>query len=138
MPLPKFVEGRVASLSDGTTTITGGTITIDDILTNNSVLYVGAQTAISQNTQVTVVTVPANGEKYITKIICSGVVSAKWDVYIDSVLKMTKRTTDRNVDFDFSTPMKLNAHSVLDVKATHHGPDTTADFSASVLGYAAP
>jgi hypothetical protein len=83
----------------------------------------------------TVATVPSNGVKYITKIICTGVVNARWDIYIDSIWQMTKRTTDRTVDFDFSTPLKLKATSVLDVKATHHGPDTTADFQATVLGY---
>ena len=83
----------------------------------------------------TITTVPANGIKYITKIICSGEENAKWDIFINSVRKMTKRTTDRTVDFDFSTPLKLAASSVLDVKVTHHGPDSTATFSASVNGY---
>ena len=137
MPLPLIVEGRLASLADGNMSITGP-VSISDIVTNNSVLYANEEDTVSQNTLTTIVTVPANGEKYITKIICTGVVNARWDVYIDSAWVMTKRTTDRTVDFDFSTPLKLNAHSVLDVKATHHGPDTTSDFQASVLGYAAP
>ena len=131
MPIPTYIEGRVASLAD-----ISGTVTIDTILTNNTVLYSAEATSISQDTETTIVTAPSNGEKYITKIICTGVVNARWDIYIDSVLKMTKRTTDRTVDFDFSTPLKIAAASVVDVKATHHGPDLTADFQASILGYA--
>jgi hypothetical protein len=130
MPLPDYIEGRVASLADIT-----GTVTIDTILTNNTVLYQDEQPTVSQDTETTIVTAPANGEKYITKIICTGVVNARWDVYVNSVLQMTKRTTDRTVDFDFSTPWKIAASSVVDVKATHHGPDSTADFVATIMGY---
>jgi len=129
MTLPVYIEGRVASLADVT-----GSITIDQILTNNTVLYQGEELLVPQ-TETTIVTSPANGVKYITKIICTGVVNARWDVYVNSVLAMTKRTTDRTVDFDFSTPWKIAASSVVDVKATHHGPDTTADFVATIMGY---
>lgn len=135
MPLPKSVEGRVASLSDLMDTTVTADVTIDEILTNNAVIANGTQNNIVQNTITTITTVPANGIKYITKVICSGEENAKWDIFINSTLKMTKRTTDRTVDFDFSTPLKLAASSVLDVKATHHGPDATSSFSASVLGY---
>jgi len=129
MPVPTYIEGRVASLAD-----VSGSITIDQILTNNTVLYQGEELLVAQ-TETTIVTSPANGVKYITKIICTGVVNARWDVYVNSVLAMTKRTTDRTVDFDFSTPWKIAASSVVDVKATHHGPDTTADFVATIMGY---
>jgi hypothetical protein len=129
MPVPTYIEGRVASLAD-----VSGSITIDQILTNNTVLYQGEELLVPQ-TETTIVTSPANGVKYITKIICTGVVNARWDVYVNSVLAMTKRTTDRTVDFDFSTPWKIAASSVVDVKATHHGPDTTADFVATIMGY---
>lgn len=133
MPLPSFVEGRLASLAD----VTGGTVTVNptDILTNNTVLASGTQTIISQNVPTTIVTLPANGIRYLTQIICTGEVNAKWDVYINSTWTMTKRTTDRTVDFCFTTPLKVNAHSVIDVKATHHGPEATADFAATILGY---
>ena len=129
MPVPTYIEGRVASLAD-----VSGSITIDQILTNNTVLYQGEELVVPQ-TETTIVTLPANGIKYITKIICTGVVNARWDVYVNLVLAMTKRTTDRTVDFDFSTPWKIAASSVVDVKATHHGPDTTADFVATIMGY---
>lgn len=132
MPIPGYIEGRLASLADVT-----GSVTIDTILTNNTVLYNDEVTTVSQNTLTTIVTIPANGIKYVTKIICTGEENARWEVYLDSVLKMTKRTTDRTVDFDFSTPWKINAASVVDVKAIHFGPDITSDFQASIMGYQA-
>lgn len=130
MPLPSYIEGRVASLADVT-----GSVSIEQVLSNNAVLYVGEQTSVSADTITTIVTVPANGVKYISKIICTGEENARWDVFINSVRKVTKRTTDRNVDFDFPIPMKLDAATVMDVKATHHGPDASADFQATVFGY---
>ena len=135
MTLPVDVEGRLASLSDLMDTTVTADVTIDEILTNNAVIASGEQSSIAEDVLTTITTVPANGIKYITKIICSGEENAKWDIFINSVRKMTKRTTDRTVDFDFSTPLKLAASSVLDVKVTHHGPDSTATFSASVNGY---
>jgi hypothetical protein len=133
MAQPLAIQGRLASLADAI--IESGEITIDAIQTNNSVLAAGEVTGVSQNTETTIVTVPANGIRYITKIICTGEENAKWNVYLNSVWKMTKRTTDRTVDFDFSTPLKVGASTVIDVKAIHHGPDSNSDFQATVLGY---
>jgi len=100
-----------------------------------TILAVGAQTGISVDTETTIVTVPANGKRYITSIICTGEVNARWDVYVNSVRKMTKRTTDRNVEFSSGTPLEIAGSTVVDVKATHHGPDTSAAFQATVIGF---
>ena len=101
----------------------------------SEVLAIGEQTGVSVNTPTTIVTVPANGRRYITGIVCTGEVNARWEVFINSVRKATKRTTDRNVEFEFSTPFELAGSTVLDVKATHHGPDAGADFQATVFGF---
>jgi hypothetical protein len=138
MPLPKFVEGRVCSLSDladTTVDVDAGNITIDEITSRNRPIHVGQQSSISQNTLTTVTTMPANGIKWITKVLCSGEENAKWDIFIDSVRKATMRTTDRNVAFDFNLPMKILATEVVDIKVTHHGPDSTATFEATIFGY---
>ena len=110
-------------------------VTIQDIVTNNQVLVSNQVADVPQDTLTTIATLPANGTKYVTKIMCSGEDNAKWDVYIDSVRKFTLRTTDRSRDFDFSTPLKVNPSSVLDVKATVHGTGTTAILEAAILGY---
>lgn len=128
-------EGKLSTLSDGTVDITSGTITIDQITSNNRALHVGEQTGIAKDALTTVTTMPANGIKYITKIHCSGEESARWDIYLDSVRIGTLRTTDRNVSWDFNLPLKILAAEVLDVKVTHHGPDSTADFQATIFGY---
>ena len=101
MPLPIGVEGRVASLSDlmdTTVDIGAGSITIDTITSNNRVLHTGQIGNISKDTLTTVTTMPANGIKYITKVVCSGEENAKWDIFIDSVRKCSKRTRDRERD----------------------------------------
>jgi len=109
-------------------------ISIDQWLRNRP-LYSGQQVDISKDTLTTIVTVPSNGVKFITKIVCSGEENAKWDVYINSTWKVSKRTTDRNVVFEFSTPLKILATEVVDVKATHHGPGQFSTFEATVFGY---
>ena len=138
MPIPQGIEGRVASLSDlmdSTVDVDAGNITIDEITSRNRPLHVGEQTNISKDTLTTVTTMPANGIKWITKILCSGEENARWDIYIDSVRKATLRTIDRNVAFDFNLPIKILAAEVVDVKVTHHGPDTTASFQCTIFGY---
>jgi hypothetical protein len=99
------------------------------------ILAIGEQTSVSINTPTTVATIPANGRQYITGIICTGEVNARWDIFVNSVRRATKRTTDRNVEFEFNTPFELAGSSVLDIKVTHHGPEANADFQATVLGF---
>ena len=138
MPLPVGVEGRVASLSDLMDTdvgISGGNVTIDLIAVNNRPIWVGEQTSVSQGTLTTVTTVPANGVKYITKILCSGEDNGKWELYINTVRKATLRTTDRNVAFEFNTPLKVLAAEVVDIKVIHYGSGAQADFQCTIFGY---
>lgn len=112
-------------------------VTIQEITTNNTVLIIGSVDDIVQDTLTTVATLPANGVKYVTQIICSGEDNGKWEVHIDSTRQFTQRTTDRNVTFDFSTPLKVDAAQVLDVKVTFYGTGTTSDAQATILGYQA-
>jgi len=127
------IEGRVASLGD--VSIDSGTISIDQITSNNRPIHVGQQSAVSTDTITTVTTMPANGIKYITKILCSGEDNGKWEVYIDNVRKATLRTTDRNVSFDFNLPLKILAAEVMDIKVTHYTPDSDAIFECTIFGY---
>jgi len=111
------------------------TVTLDEITSNNRPLYVGQQTSVSDGVLTTVVTVPANGIKYITKIMCSGEDSARWELYLDTVLKATLRTTDRNVQFDFNLPLKILAAEVLEVKCIHFVSTETPTFDSTIFGY---
>lgn len=110
-------------------------VTIQEITTNNTVLISNQVADISQDTITTVATLPANGTKYVTQIICSGEDNGYWEVYIDSVRKFSQRTTDRTVVWNFNTPLKITPTQVLDVKVTLHGSGTTATCEASLLGY---
>lgn len=135
MPLPVGVEGRVASLSDLMDTEVSATI--DTIAVNNRPIHIGEQTDVSTDVLTTVTTMPANGIKYITKILCSGEENGKWELHIDSARKATLRTTDRNVAFDFNTPLKVLAAEVVDIKVTHYQPNANASFQCTIFGYAA-
>lgn len=104
---------------------------------NNGVLVRGTASTVTSNTLTTIATLAANGVRFITRIICSGEENARWQVETGSTVRFAKRTVDRNAIFDFDIPFKLDASTALDVKATHHGPDGTADFEATVLGYTA-
>ena len=138
MPLPVGIEGRVASLSDLMDTevdIGEGAVTIDVIRVNNTAIHIGQETGVSTSTLTTVTTMPANGIKYITKIVCSGEDNARWELYLDSTLTATKRTTDRNVEFDFPIPWKILATQVMDVKVIYFGTGTSTTFDATIWGY---
>ena len=123
------------AITTGTVGVTGD-VTIDTININNRPIIVGTVSGIGVNTLTTVATLPANGIKFISKIFCSGEENGRWEVYIDSVLKATARTIDRQVNFDFNIPLKILATEVVDVKVTHFGPGTTSDFDSTIFGYA--
>ena len=114
-----------------------GEISIEDIQTNNTDLAVGSQINVPAATLTTIVTIPANGLKFITQIICSAIESGRWEVHVDSTKKFVSRTINRTVYFNFSVPFRLEAASVLDVKLYHDGPGAGVDADAAVLGYAA-
>lgn len=122
------------AVSQGTVGVSGN-VTINAIQTNNRPIHVGSVNSIGQNTLTTVTTMPSNGIKYITKILCSGEVNGRWEIYVNSVLKSVQRTTDRNVAFDFNLPMKVLATEVVDIKVIHFGPEPTSDFDATIFGY---
>jgi len=101
----------------------------------NRPLHVGQRVDVPKDTLITVTTVPANGIKYLSKITCSGEENARWEIYINNVLKETKRTINRTVDFEWTTPLKILDAEVVDIKATHYGPGDTATLDATVFGF---
>jgi len=101
----------------------------------NRALHTGQQVDVPPDVLTTITTMPANGIKYITKITCSGEENARWEIYINSERKATKRTTDRTVDFDFNLPLKMMPAEVLDVKAIHFGPGASSTLEATIFGF---
>lgn len=102
----------------------------------SSVIIVGQQTLVGVNTLTTVATLTANGYDHITKISCSGDESAKWQLFINTVLVDTKRG-GLNVEFLFSNPLFLSPTTVLDVKMTHYVTGETPTFDATIYGFSA-
>jgi len=98
-------------------------------------LHIGTQASVPQDTVTTVTTLPANGISFITQVLCTGEDNALWELYLDSSLIASQRTTNRTVTFQFVNPLKVLAAEVLDVKVTHHGSGTTASFDATIFGY---
>ncbi len=102
----------------------------------NRPLHVGRRADVPMGIMTTITTVPANGVKYLTKITCSGEENARWELYFDNILKETKRTTNRTVDFEWNVPLKVLAAEVIDIKAEHFGPGSTSTLEATVFGFA--
>ena len=101
----------------------------------NTTLARGVQTTVPASTQTTVVTLAANGVRFITKIVCSGHDHAKWEVYVDSIVVITKRENKFTTEFDFANPYRLDEHSVMDVKVTHFVTGDSLDFDATIIGF---
>jgi hypothetical protein len=99
----------------------------------NAVLAMGAVT-VPDNTLTTVATLAANGVRFITKVIGSGQDTAIWEVYLNSTLQIRKRASDYTCEFDFKTPLRVDASTVLDVKVKQTA-GSPVDFDASIIGF---
>jgi hypothetical protein len=99
----------------------------------NAVLAMGSVT-VPDNTLTTVATLAANGLRFITKIIGSGQDTAIWEVYLNSVLQIRKRASDYTCEFDFKTPLRVEAATVLDVKVKQTS-GSSVDFDSSIIGF---
>ena len=99
-------------------------------------LVVGFAGTVPASTLTTVATYSAIADKKITQVLCSGMEYGKFQLFINSILKMTRRGgPNRNVDFNFNVPLSLPAASVIDIKVTHFVPGETPDFEATILGF---
>ena len=139
------VEGRIASLTDALLIDDGGQlhVVIDDsvpIQTTDgipiSAVAVGAKPGISDNILTTITTMVANGANRIAMISCSGSAYAKFTVYINTILKETKRSgPERNVVFNYNHPLTLSVGDVVDIKVEHFNVGLLEDFEATIFGF---
>jgi hypothetical protein len=102
-----------------------------------SALVVGAVTTIAASTLTTVATFTATAlVQNVTKISCSGQESAKWELFIDTVLFDTKRSgPELNAEFRWDKRFNMSTGSVLDVKVTHEITGETPNFEATIYGF---
>lgn len=142
MPMPDYIEGRVASLSDavidsGSITVSGGPVSVTDAGGEPvTAVVVGSQSGVSDNVLTTLITLTANGIDRLVQISCSGTAYAKFQLFINTVLKETRRSgPDRNLYFLYNHPIELTSGDVVDLKVTHYNVGETADFEATVYGF---
>ena len=83
----------------------------------------------------TILTLTAIADTKITRIAVSGTDYAKFQLFIDTVLIETKRSSpERSLDFIFTAPLGLVAGQILDVKVTHYATGVLADFESTIYG----
>lgn len=100
----------------------------------------GSITSISENTETTVASyiVPVGKIFHAVGFVASGTVNARFNFYIDGVLKMVSRSTaaQQTVDHGFQLVGPTGSGGVtVAIKAIHERPNINADFEATILGY---
>lgn len=130
---------NIAAIVDGTTKkalnvfVDGGSVTTDPIAT--SFLVVGSALNVPASTLTTITTYTAASAKKITQISVSGQVYGKFQLFKNTVLFETRRTSpERSLDFMFNSPLTLMPGDVLDVKVTHFQIGELSDFESTVYG----
>lgn len=90
---------------------------------------------VPASTPTTILTYTAATAKKVTRIGVSGTDYAKFQLFLNTVLIETRRSSpERSLDFLFNSPLSLAASDVLDVKVTHYAPGVLADFESTVYG----
>ena len=93
-------------------------------------------TNLADGTLTTILTHTAIAQENIVAMMCSGCDYAKFQFFINNVLKGTKRSgPSSNVDWVFPFPLALNNTQVLDIKVTHFDSANTHDFEAGLYAF---
>ena len=95
-------------------------------------------TSLSDSTLSTILTRTAVAEENIVLITCSGQASAKFQFFIDTVLKGTVRTSGGGGltgGWTFPFPLALNNTQVLDIKVTHFHTGASLDFEVGIYAF---
>jgi len=108
-----------------------------EVVTPSTVLAKNVASTVPSNTKTTVVTLAAAvADRFITAIYCSGMEYAKWFLVRNSSDEIVQRTgPDRDQPFNFTSPWKIPAGDVVDVKVEHFVTGETPDFEVSIMGY---
>lgn len=129
----KFAWNPITNRLDLVGTTGGGT----DVATPSTVLVKNIAASVPASAKTTVVTLTAAlVDRYITAIFCSGMEYAKWFLVRNSADEIVQRTgPDRDQPFNFTSPWKIPAGDVVDVKVEHFVTGETPDFEVSIMGY---
>lgn len=100
-----------------------------------SALASGSIVTVPAATITTIVTYTAASAKRITRISCSGTIYGTYQLFLNTSLIETKRSSPlRSIDFKFESPLALATSDILDVKVTHQYTGHTEDFNSTVYG----
>lgn len=99
------------------------------------VLVVGAAVNVPANVLTTIATLTAAAVTNVTRIGVSGADYGKFQLFLNTVLIETRRTSpERSTDFLFSGPLALAISDVLEVKVTQYATGVLSDFEATIYG----
>ena len=88
---------------------------------------------VPDNALTTILTLTALQKHKISRIACSGEDYAKYQIFIDSVLVETRRSSpERTIDFNFTPTLLLNIGQILDVKVTHFYTGDLGSFESTI------
>lgn len=102
---------------------------------NVSPLAIGSVTNVPANTLTTIVTLTTIATTVTTRIAVSGSDYAKFQLFLNTVLIETRRTSpERSTDFLFTSPLLLAQGDIFEVKVTQYATGVLADFEATIYG----
>jgi hypothetical protein len=100
-----------------------------------TVIQTGSQAAVTTSTLTTLLTYTATDAINIPRIVVSGELPAKVFLVLNTVTIETRRmTSDRNIEFNFFSPLALVAGDILDVKVQHEFPAETSAYESTLHG----
>lgn len=109
----------------------------DDTALPSSVAILATSSAanVPDSTLTTIVTYTAVAATKITRIAVSGTMYGKFQLFKNTVLFETRRTSpERSTDFAFNSPLSLALGDILDVKVTQFQIGLLGDFESTVYG----
>lgn len=112
-----------------------GAININDTvsLPTQTLIVTASASSVGDSTLTTILTYVNGADALITRISAGGEGYAKFQIFIDTVLKETRRGgPDRIVDFEFVNPLLLSEGSTLEVKVTHFSTGDSLTFESTM------
>jgi len=94
-----------------------------------------AITGVANSIETTIATYTTVGNETISDILISGTSYARFNVYLNTVLRFVIRSgPSRQANLSIQRPLQLGVGDVIDVKVIHYNTDATDDFEATILG----
>lgn len=100
-----------------------------------TIIQTGSQAAVTATTLTTLLTFTATENTLVPRIVVSGELPAKVFLVLNTITIETRRmTSERNIVFDFTSPLLLEIGDILDVKVQHEFTAETAAYESTLHG----